>query len=228
MFDEDDLLPISALQHLVFCARQCALIHIEGVWEENRLTAEGRHLHDRADSPDTETRGGLRVVRGLRLRSLRLGLSGKADVVEFHRLPAGTDEGLVFNGADDRWRPFPVEYKRGRPKPDLCDKVQLCAQAICIEEMTGASVPEGALFYGAVRRREDVVFGDALRLRTEATCAGLHRLVRVGETPAAKYEKKCESCSLLNLCMPKAGGRRGKVESYLSAAIRGTAQEEDR
>jgi CRISPR-associated exonuclease Cas4 len=153
------------------------------------------------------------------MRSLRLGLSGKADVVEFHRLPSEACVGVAFDGVDGRWRPFPVEYKRGRPKPDPCDEVQLCAQAICIEEMTGAAVPEGALFYGAVRRRHDVVFADALRQLTEALSSSLHALIRGGKTPPAVYEKKCERCSLVDNCMPGAVGRPGKVEKYLAAAI---------
>ena len=123
MFSEDELLPLSALQHLLFCERQCALIHIEQAWAENRLTVEGKNLHAKVHEADDESRGDLRIVRGLRLRSLRLGLVGQADVVEFHK-------------QGDAWLPFPVEYKRGKPKPEPCDEVQLCAQAICLEEMT--------------------------------------------------------------------------------------------
>lgn len=135
MFSEDTLLPISALQHLLFCERQCALIHIEGLWAENRLTVEGQHLHRKAHEGPDETRGDLRVVRGLALRSLRLGLIGKADVVEFQ-----SDE-----RSDGPRRPFPVEYKRGKPKSHEADRVQLCAQALCLEEMLAVAVPEGAI-----------------------------------------------------------------------------------
>lgn len=136
MFSEDDLLMLSALQHLSFCPRQCALIHIEQIWAENVFTAEGRVMHERAHDEDRrETRAGVRVERGMPLRSLKLGLIGKADVVEFH-------SGLGGKG----WTPFPVEYKRGKPKVDDCDKVQLCAQALCLEEMLGVAVPAGALF----------------------------------------------------------------------------------
>ena len=150
MYDEDQLLPISALQHLLFCPRQCVLIHIEQAWVENRLTAEGRIGHEKVDKGGAETRAGRKTVFGLPLRSLRLGLVGKADVVEFER------------DGDGNWIPFPVEHKHGRPKQKDCDRVQLCAQALCLEEMTGISVPEGALFYGKTRRREDVAFDDEI------------------------------------------------------------------
>lgn len=222
MFDEDDLLPISALQHLSFCERQWGLIHLEGIWGENRLTAEGRHLHERADSPETEIRCGIRTARGLRLRSLRLGLSGKADVVEFHRI-ADTDGncGVHLDGVAGLWQPVPVEYKRGKPRLEPCDEIQICAQALCIEEMLGARIPEGVLFYGATRRRYDVLFDSSLREKTEKLCIRLHALSKAGKTPSAKYEKKCDSCSLVEHCMPKTTGRRAKVEKYLMTVISG-------
>jgi CRISPR-associated exonuclease Cas4 len=135
MFTEAELLPLSALQHLAFCERQWGLIHLEQVWDENRLTVEGRHLHERADEPASENRRDLRIARGLRIRSLRLGLVGRADVVEFHRLPQEDEpstDTLTLAGVAGRWRPLPVEYKRGRPKADAWDEVQLCAQALCL------------------------------------------------------------------------------------------------
>lgn len=220
MFTEDDLLPISALQHLSFCERQWGLIHLEGIWGENRLTAEGRHLHERADTPETEVRSGIRTARGLRLRSMRLGLSGKADVVEFH-LVKNSDEtcGVRLEGVAGQWQPVPVEYKRGKPKLEPCDEIQICAQALCIEEMTGARVLEGVLFYGATRRRYAVLFDGDLREKTEKLCLHLHELAKAGKTPAARYEKKCDCCSLIDHCMPKTIGRRVKVERYLMTAI---------
>lgn len=220
MFDEENLLPISALQHLLFCERQWGLIHLEGIWGENRLTMEGRHLHDRADMPEVEVRGDIRISRGLRLRSMRLGLSGKADVVEFHRV-RGADEtcGIRLDGVEGVWQPVPVEYKRGKPKVGLCDEVQVCAQALCIEEMTGALVPQGILFYGLPRRRYEVLFTDGLRENTERLCMRLHELTRAGKTPMGRYEKKCDGCSLQDHCMPKAVGKHGKVERYLKAAL---------
>ncbi len=194
MFTDDDLLPISALQHFAFCERQCALIHIEAQWTENVLTAEGRVLHDRADEPTVETRRDIRIARALRIRSLRLGISGIADVVEFHRTAT-------------QWHPFPVEYKRGRPKPDHCDWIQLCAQALCLEEMLGVTITSGAMFYGQPRRRQEVEFDAALRAETENLCVRLHELIDRSVTPEALYDKRCDNCSLLAQCLPKAGRR---------------------
>jgi CRISPR-associated exonuclease Cas4 len=215
MYSEDDLLPLSGLQHLAFCERQWGLIHIEQVWSENRLTAEGRELHDRAHEAGSESRPGLRVARGLRLRSLRLGLSGQADVVEFHTAAAG----VSLPGEDGLWQPFPVEYKRGRPKPDHCDLVQLCAQALCLEEIFQAAVPAGALFYGAPRRRQDVSFCATLRAETEGLAARMQELYRARVTPGAAYSPKCEKCSLLASCMPKTLGGARSVERYLARAL---------
>jgi CRISPR-associated exonuclease Cas4 len=214
MFSEDDLLPLSALQHLVFCERQWGLIHLEQIWTENRLTAEGRIEHERVDSGETESRGAVRTVFSLRLHSLRLGLSGKADVVEFHRVTA------------ELWTPFPVEHKHGRPKPDKCDEVQLCAQALCLEEMLGVAVPAGALFYGKPRRRLDIEFSPELRMQTEALAARLHELTRARVTPSAEYAAKCESCSLLGHCMPRVAASHKSVGAYLARAIREGSKEE--
>lgn len=202
-FDEDHLLPISALQHLLFCARQCVLIHFERLWEENVLTAEGRIAHDKVDEGGAETRPGRKTVFGLPLRSLRLGLVGKADVVEFSQDAAG------------KMAAFPVEHKRGRPKQKDCDRVQLCAQAICLEEMLGLKVAEGALFYGKTRRREDVIFDVGLRRLTEKTALRLHEPIDAGKTPPAEYAKKCKSCSLVELCLPKVSSAGRSVERYL-------------
>jgi CRISPR-associated exonuclease Cas4 len=188
----DGSFPLSALQHFAFCPRQCALIHVERLWAENTLTAEGRVLHDRTHDAGSESRGDLRIARALPLQSTALGLHGVADVVEFHRQPAGT------------WRPFPVEYKRGRPKHAPIDAVQLCAQAICLEEMLATSVPAGALFYGTTHRRHDVVFDEALRDETRQLAAEVHALLASGRTPPPVYAPKCRSCSLLDLCRPQA------------------------
>lgn len=219
MFAETDLLPISALQHLVFCERQWALIHLEGLWEENRLTVEGHFLHERVDSTETEVRGDLRVARGLRLRSLRLGLIGRADVVEFHRMSGGSGEevnGITLDGVQGLWVPEPVEYKRGKPKDDRSDEVQLCAQALCLEEMLGGAIPAGSLYYGKPHRRYEVAIGEDLRQETERLVARLHELSRLGQTPVARYEKKCRSCSLLSVCLPKVTGGKNTVREYLS------------
>jgi CRISPR-associated exonuclease Cas4 len=228
MYDEEDLLLVSALQHLAFCERQWGLIYLECAWAENPLTVEGRHLHEQADEPHTEVRGDLRIAHGLRLRCLRLGLTGRADVVEFHRLPDQEEDHVSRNGAPfgirlqdvpGLWRPVPVEYKHGRPKPDRCDEVQLCGQAFCLEEMLEVSIPAGAIFYGTPRRRYDVTFDEELRRETEALAARLHELTRQRRTPPPKYEKKCRSCSLLSLCLPKATSRGRSVKEFLSSAI---------
>ncbi len=203
MYTEDDLLPISALQHLLYCERQCALIHIERAWEENLFTAEGRILHEKVDSGEDSVRAGRRIARSLPLRSLRLGLSGIADVVEF-----GPGKGDVY----------PIEYKRGRSKAANWDRVQLCAQAMALEEMLGVSINEGALFYGKTRRREVVAFNAALREETSSASERLHQLVASGITPAAQYDAKCEACSLIALCMPELPKRKS-VSKYLAAMV---------
>ena len=206
-YTENDLLPLSALQHLLFCERQCALIHIEQAWSENRFTAEGRLLHERADSGEWETRGQVRVERSVSLRSLQLGLSGQADVVEFHADGKGN------------WQAFPVEYKRGSPKAAAWDTVQLCAQALCLEEMLGRPVPAGAIFYGKNRRRQTVKFDQQLRQQTTSAAARLHELLASQITPPASYEKKCESCSLLEQCLPKVAGKSKSVGRYFAKML---------
>ena len=208
MYVQDDLLLISALQHLMFCERQCALIHIEQAWEENVLTAQGRVLHERVHDEKAERRKDIRVEHGMSLRSLRLGLVGKADVVEFHRQTDGS------------WVPFPVEFKRGRPKKDLSDDVQLCAQAMCLEETLNLSIPHGAFYYGKEHRRTDIEFTGALRIETEKAILRLHQLIRSGKTPKPVYAKKCESCSLLNICCPKTFESSTSVEQYLKKMMK--------
>jgi len=214
MYSEDDLIPLSALQHLIFCERQCALIHIEQAWAENLFTAEGKIMHERVHEADRQSRGKVRIEYSMWLRSLRLGLIGKADVVEFHRKPD------LLKAGSEVWVPFPVEYKRGKPKKDNCDKVQLCAQALCLKEMLNVEVPCGALFYGKKRRRTDVTFDSALRRQTEDTAMRLHELIASGRTPKPVYMKKCDSCSLMKICLPKTIERKRSVKRYLSGAIR--------
>jgi CRISPR-associated exonuclease Cas4 len=211
MFTEEDLLPLSALQHLLFCERQCALIHVEQLWADNRLTVEGSHLHRKADSGVAESRSDVRTERSVPLRSLQLGLIGKADVVEFHRAELG---------AAIAWRPFPVEYKRGKPKRDRSDEVQLCAQALCLEEMLGVEIAGGALFYGTTRRREEVSFDPELRAATEEAAARLHRLFAAGVSPPAVRAPKCDQCSLLDLCLPPTPRRATRsVAAYLDEML---------
>lgn len=211
MYSETDLLPLSALQHYIYCPRQCALIHIEQQWVENRFTAEGRAQHERVDCQEHKTRDGVRVEYAVPLRSLRLGLIGKADAVEFHPISNNSkpySPGMVY----------PVEHKRGRPKPTHCDWVQLCAQALCLEEMLNIEISEGAIFYGLPRRRQTVVLDIALREETEQTAQNLHVLIQSEKTPPAEYDsKKCEPCSLLEICMPK---KHRKVSRYLQDSLK--------
>jgi CRISPR-associated exonuclease Cas4 len=223
MFSEDDLLPLSGLQHLLFCERQWALIHIEQQWEENRLTQEGRLLHDRVHESGTEARPGIVVARGLRVQSLRLGLAGEADVVEFHHHRAADANTVRLDGREGWWKPFPVEYKRGRPKPDQWDEVQLCAQSLCLEEKFGVSIDGGALFYGMNRRRSHVPFDRQLRERTEWLATRMHELYSAKSTPKAILAPKCENCSLVQRCMPVLGKRQSSVASYLAGALRDIA-----
>jgi CRISPR-associated exonuclease Cas4 len=204
---EDEPVPISALNQYSYCPRRCALIHIEQLWDENRATAEGKIMHERVHEQDRESRGAVRIEYGLPLRSLRLGLIGKADVVEFHRIDK------------DMWQPFPVEYKRGKPKVDHSDKIQLCAQAVCLEEMLSVSVPVGALFYGRTRRRLDVTLNKTLRRETEETADKTRQLITAGVTPPPVYEKHCKSCSLIEECMPKTIEKKPSVKRYLTRMV---------
>ena len=221
MDDEDDLVPISALQHWLFCPRQCGLIHLEQAWAENKLTAQGRQLHDRAHEAPPESRGDVRIARGLRLCSRELGLTGQADVVELRRPTPETppEQQASVPGLEGKWTLHPVEYKRGRPKAADCDRVQLCAQAMCLEEMLGVKIPEGSLFYGQPRRREPVVFDPALRQATRQAARDTRQMVQSGITPPPEYSGKCRSCSLNEFCMPKQAGSSQRVRRYLQRQI---------
>lgn len=193
MSEDDDYLPLSGLMHILFCERRCALIHVEQVWAENALTTQGGLLHERVDLPGLEQRPGVRIERAVPLRSDRLRLIGKADVVEFHAVP----------GEPGRWQPFPVEYKRGKRRRWLHDEVQVCAQAMCLEEMAGVPVPQGALYYAASKRRLEVAMDEALRTETIAAAVRYHELMAKGETPPAQLQRKCANCSLREICLPE-------------------------
>ncbi len=199
---EDTLVPISTLQHHLFCPRQCALIHVERLWAEDAATMEGRLLHEAVDAGLGEHRPGVRIARGLSLRSFALGVAGRADVVEFR---AG--------------QPFPVEYKRGKPKTHRADEVQLCAQAICLEEMLARPVPDGALFYGEKRRRHSVVFDEALRNLTADVARAVREMIAANRVPAAKRMPACRKCSLEQLCRPDQFERPPRIETWFSARL---------
>ena len=234
MYQENELLPISALQHFLFCERQCALIHLEGIWDENLFTAEGRLLHQRVDESGTFSRHDIRVCHGLRLRSLALGLSGQADVVEFHRISDTEEDGYsnssnfiatVLTNTTGLWKPYPIEYKRGKEKPDHSDEVQLCAQALCIEEMMGCEIEDGALFYGKTRRRKKVLFNQSLRDLTIDSSKKLHHLFQSGKTPAPVHSSKCENCSLFDLCMPRQFEKKQSVKNYMEKELRDSSND---
>lgn len=201
---EDALIPLSALQHYLYCPRQCALIHLENLWAEDAATAEGRILHERVDAGGAEGRPGVRVARGLALRSLALGIAGRADAVEFRGKPA---------------RPYPVEYKRGKPKGHRADEVQLCAQALCLEEMFGVPVPEGALFYATPRRREVVAFDEALRALTAEVAANARAMLASQTTPLPRRTPGCRRCSLEALCQPARLEKPPAVARWLARQI---------
>lgn len=205
---EPDTIPLSALQHYLYCPRQCALIHVEQAWSENRFTAEGRVLHEATSQAGAEKRRGVRTVTAMPLLSRALGVSGIADVVEMHQDEAGA------------WRPFPVEYKRGKPKAHRSDEVQLCAQGIALEEMFNLTLAEGALFYGETRRRVAVPFDAGLRTVTASIAADARAMMLSGATPPAVYEKrKCGACSLIDLCRPKQLSSPGSAAAWLSRRI---------
>jgi CRISPR-associated exonuclease Cas4 len=201
---DEELLPVSALQHFVFCPRQCALIHLEQAWSDNCLTAEGQLLHRRVESAESTTRGDVQIRRSVPLSCRRLGLVGKADVVEVHREP------------DGRERIVPVEYKRGRSKPHDADRVQLCAQAMSLEEASGQPVPEGALYYGEPKRREIVAFTAALRARTEQVAAATRKMIQDGRTPPPVFGPHCRSCSLVDICRPTLAQSRS-AQAWIEA-----------
>lgn len=186
----DDDLPLSALQHYIYCPRQCALIHVERLWADNVHTASGSIEHERVDAGQGNTSRGIRIERSVHLVSERYRIQGVADVVEYHG-PRGRYDRIV-----------PVEYKHGKPKAHRADEVQLCAQALCLEEMHGMDIERGYLFYLKPRRRMDVVFDSELRDLTAQTIRHVRELVENGETPPARYEKSCEQCSLIDLCLP--------------------------
>lgn len=210
-YNEEDYLQLSGLQHFAFCRRQWALIHIEQQWAENLRTVDGRILHEKAhDSTAREKRGDLIVTRDMRIYSADLGISGSCDVVEFQK----SGEGIPLPGQEGLWQPYPVEYKRGSPKITEMDKLQLCAQAMCLEEMLCCDIPEGSVFYGEIRRREVVDLDVELRNQVRELLGQMHDLYRRSHTPKVKPTKSCNACSLKELCLPKLV-RKTSVADYL-------------
>ena len=214
MYAEEDYLMLSGIQHFAFCRRQWALIHIEQQWKENYRTTSGELMHKRAhDEASLEKRGDLLIVRGLRIASYELGFSGQCDGVEFHQ----SEDGITLYGYDGKWNLVPIEYKRGQPKENNEDELQLCAQAVCLEEMFQTCIPQGYLYYGENRRRSCVTFSDELRDEVQKMSAEMHDLFKKGYTPKAKYGNRCKACSLENLCVPKL--KNTNVREYIEKTI---------
>lgn len=201
MYSEDDFIMISALQHYVYCPRQCGLIHVDDVWTENLYTTRGNILHEKVDTDTYETRGTKKTVRGLRIHSFRLGITGRCDVVEFRETKTGDEV-------------IPVEFKSGEPKEDISDKVQLCAQALCLEEMLNIKITQGAFFYGKIRRRNIVEIDNDIRAQTENIINSVREIVSKKIVPSAEYSSKCRNCSLEEICQPKAMNDK-KLNSYI-------------
>ncbi len=227
MFTEDDFIMISALQHYVYCPRQCALIHVEDAWSENLFTVRGNLLHEKVDTDTYETRGAVRTVRGLRIHSFKYGLVGRCDAVEFrskkssgHAVP--NLSGSESNGREtlkrfqgDNMEVLPVEFKSGKPKEDVSDKVQLCAQVFCLEEMLNTKISKAAFFYGKIRRRNVIDIDEELRTQAENIIASVREIVSKKILPPAVYEQKCRNCSLQQICQPKAMNKR-KQQNYIN------------
>lgn len=216
MYVEEEYLMLSGIQHFAFCRRQWAMIHIEQQWAENYRTTAGELMHKKTHEEGSfEKRGDLLIVRGLRISSRELGLSGQCDVVEFHR----DEQGVYLFGYEGKWHPVPVEYKRGSPKENQADEMQLCAQAICLEEMFQTHIPDGYLYYGEKRRRSFVTFTDGLREAVKKSAAEMHDLFQKGYTPKGKPKKQCAACSLEELCVPRLQ-KTMKVRDYIEGCIR--------
>ena len=214
-YDEDDFLMISGLQHFMFCRRQWALIHIEQQWAENYRTADGEVMHRNVhDSGFNESRGNRLIIRAMRVCSRELGLSGECDAVEF----TADRDGVELHGREGRWLPRPVEYKRGSPKEDECDIMQLCTQGMCLEEMLCCTVEEGYIFYGEPRRRLRVGFDDGLRQRVRDAAAEMHGYYERQYTPRVRRTKACNACSLKDICLPELMKSRSARE-YMEAAF---------
>ena len=213
-YTDEDLLLLSGIQHFAFCPRQWALIHIEKQWSENLRTVEGKQLHERVDNPDFfEARGGILTARSVPLSSYSLGFYGISDIVEFY---AVDENGVALKGRKGKWSPVPVEYKRGSPKKDIIDEVQLCTQAICLEEMLSTHIDYGYIFYGETKHRSKVLFEDELRNQVVKFSEQMHDLFYKQCTPkATKRDKSCKACSLVDVCIPELGAKQASVGNYI-------------
>lgn len=213
LYQPDDLLPISGIQHFLFCRRQWALIEIEKQWQENIFTIEGAHLHKRVDDPfENQSSPGLIISRSVPVRSFRLGITGVCDVIEFHQ----SEDGVNLSGHSGYWLPVLIEYKRGRPKKESFDEAQLCAQAMCLEEMLSIPIKESYLYYGQSRHRIKVELNQSLRGLIIKTASEMHLLYAKAYTPKARYKIECKSCSLADICLPALEREKVSVTKYMN------------
>ncbi len=212
MYNEDDYLMLSGLQHFSFCRRQWALIHIEKQWQENLYTTEGNIIHERVhDGSVHEKRKKIIKTNAMNISSSRLGISGKCDLVEFHRC----NKGITLFGVEGKYRVVPVEYKSGEPKEGKdCDVLQLTAQALCLEDMLCCEIKEGYIYYDKTRHRMKIIFDEAIRKRTEEAITEMHELYRKRHTPLPKRTKSCNACSLKEICLPQLEKRK-KASEYI-------------
>ena len=215
--DDSDFLMISGLKHFQFCRRRWALVHIEQLWEENALTLEGHYMHE---DGFTEARGSVLLSRGMPVRSQELRITGVCDMVELYK----DEGGVTIQGRNGRWRLYPVEYKLGQPDLQGADALQLCAQAMCLEEMFVTDIPEAALYYGKIKRRQRLILTGELRQRVKESVAEMHRLMLDGRTPKAKMGKACKSCSLVEICQPKLM-KQVSASEYIRRAFHGEDEE---
>lgn len=215
-YKEDDFLMLSGIQHFVFCPRQWALIHIEQQWKENYFTVDGSILHENAhDQSFTEKRNDILITRGMPVFSRILGINGTCDVVEFHR----DKSGITLYNYEGLFLPVPIEYKRGKPKEHDADALQLCAQAICLEEMLVCRIEKGYLYYGETKRRQEILFDNELRNKAVEICGKMHEYYEKQFTPKVKTSKACNSCSLVEICLPQLN-RITSVKAYIEQSFR--------
>lgn len=214
IYAEDDMLMLSGIQHFMFCPRQWALIHIEQLWEENKLTVEGHLLHSNVDNPSYRQKNGDTItLRSVAIASKKLGLYGFTDAVEL--IPTSDkDKGIKHNKYPGLWKPFPIEYKRGKPKTSMVDEVQLAAQVMCLEEMYEITIDYGAIFYGEIKHRSVIHVSEDLRLLTMRLAKEMHKIYKEGALPKAEKSSCCGKCSLIDICMPKKK-KQNNIDTYL-------------
>lgn len=216
VYNEEYLIQLSSIQHFEACRRQWALMYVENQWLDNSLTIEGKVMHDRVDRPfEDASRKGVRFHYAMPVCSYTLGITGVCDLVEFH----ACKEGIILRGSPGTWEPIPIEYKRGKPKQDLCDEVQVCAQAMCLEEMLCTYIPRAYIYYGQTRHRTPVELTNELRSHVISICQEMHQYLKRGYTPKVRKNTKCKGCSLQEICLPDVQARSSTVHSYIAGKL---------